>query len=1284
MGLLDYFRSRSQEQRLKRKWTDTGVEVYIGARLSAPSPEALLEATDGVPPELCVTYAYLSQLASEGLCSILEDSVLVPWRSVYKLQKDTAHTGALESLELPPVRALRPVLGCEGVLSDGDFELRIQEWAENGAVAPVASRVGAVVQVGKTDFLLPETVWETVHAVEQFAARDGTHRSQHEHELAWGLIRAQADAAGALYASPYLETTLVVTPQSLRLPLAKEQTAFGKVFTVAPTFDGAPSNWLRAFDGFNSVQSHYDLTGGGRQRVRVIISEPVRQVLQVIKREMPGRRVSGSRAEKFIHNPWAFLGDAAHEVLREEEFVQDKGLAGALVAAFSVVPRTREGRIEHVELIVTEHFADGAARTESEAFVDADELDRFAGQLQQALLQERERFAWKEYDLTIDAESATQLEYAQQVCHLWRHQPDERISFDDVYELSDYSTRIEGIGVATAIYVPVMQKPSTDGEEKPGWVPEDLTPMVRVTLQGHEGQVLIPLTSAWVDEFDKQVGEAEQEGKRTVSNAALPTSLGTEQARTLIDGFRAMLGTEGKVKGPGQTKTEHKKAPRETLLVKTNFHAVDYLEERKSVLELPSDAAARLPRSLRPSIELKSHQRYGVAWFQHLVSKAPTDCRGALLADDMGLGKTLQLLILLGAYYEENPAAAPSLVLAPKTLLENWAAEVGKFFNPSFPEVLVLYGEELTERKQPLGLIDERLRDRQVTQLLRPNWVGQAKILISTYEVLTSYEFSLAKQPFAFVICDEAQRIKTPGTQVTLAVKKLKADFRIACTGTPVENSLADLWCLFDFVQPGLLGGLEEFGKTYRRPIECETEAHREALHRLQAVIAPQTLRRTKADIKSDLPKKVFVHRSVTDRSLRFSEILGHHERLEVAMSEHQNVLYKAGLKKLQDASDERDARKRTRLSFAALHLMKAVCAEPYCLPGSKFLPDKQGVERHLANSPKLAWLMERLREVREACEKAIVFTEVREVQAALFYFLKEMFGLKPFVINGDSQNRQQYIERFSSKDGFDVIILSTLAAGAGLNVTAANHVFHFTRAWNPAKENQATDRAYRIGATRDVYVYCPVTVAEGYSTFDVRLDELLKQKAGLADSTMGGSTMESLLNGSGRDVSMTELVGEGGVGVALPRRFLSMDDVDRLDGYSFELFCRLLWSKAGYQAFLTPKVKGDGGVDIVAFSGRSGELIQCKSSNRELGWDAIKEVATGAARYQARYSGTVFRRLAVTNQSFTSGAREQALMNKVDLVERQRLEELLSRYPITNIELDDELASDPTALKAA
>ncbi len=1296
MGLFDFFKramgASPDERILQTGWSELGVRIEFSRPIIGTVAESLLDAIDDAGAEDTVLGAYLAQLVTDGHCLIDSSGATIPWQNIYELQASAEHVGAVPLLGLPAVGPLRPVLSSEGSLSDEDFSLEVMGWTDGTENASTPDMKGAVAYFGDHAQMLSAAAWATLDAIRVFAARDSDNRNQHDQELAWGRIRRLADRAGAFYTTPYLETTYILSPDALRLPLSREETPFGRVFTVAPTFEGSPDGWLTAFDGFNEVQPHYNLTRG-TGRVSVVISEPVRKVLSAIKREMPGRRVAGTKAEKFIHNPWAFLGEAAHDVLNEKDFQHDKAEAGAVAAYFSLLPENADGRITEVALTITEHYSDGSARTDRKVFGAAEQLDRFLVALRTGLEDDRERFAWDEYDLSIDGDSAGQLELGTQIAHLWKNQPAERISFEDIYELAEYSGRIEGIGAAKPIYVPVFQSDKKESEDGSGWLPSDLTPMVKITLQGHEGPVLIPLTKQWVEDFEKQVAQAEATKSAEVNNSSLPTPLPTNQARTLVDGFRSVLGAQDKIKGDGTSKPREKKGLRETLLVKTNFHGVDYREERKTSLKLPDGAKPVLPRSLRPGIKLKSHQMHGVAWFQHLVSKAPSECRGALLADDMGLGKTLQLLAVLGWYYENRPAAAPSVIFAPKSLLENWANESTKFFNPSFPEVLVLYGDELRERKQPLGLIDSQLQSKGIVELLKPNWAGTAKVIITTYEVLTSYEFSFARQPFAFVICDEAQRIKTPGTLVTLAAKKLKADFRIACTGTPVENSLADLWCLFDFVQPGLLGALEEFGKSYRRPIECDTEDQKKALGQLQLTISPQTLRRTKADIADELKQKYFAFKRSQDSKLAYKGFLEDHERLEIAITDHQRLLYKGGLKKLQDAAKESNGRKRAQLSFGALHLMKAVCAEPYCLPGTKFLMDKNGREAHLSNSPKLSWLLEQLSEVKKSGEKAIVFTELREAQAALYYFLKDTFKIKPFVINGDSQGRQGYIDKFSATEGFDVIILSTLAAGAGLNVTAANHVFHFTRAWNPAKEAQATDRAFRIGQEKDVYVYCPTVVAEEFSTFEVRLDELLKRKAKLSGATLddGGLTagldksLTAMLNGSGKDASFTDLVGEGSNGEALPMRPLTMDEVDRMDGFGFEVFCCILWAKRGYQAHVTPKRGGDGGIDVVALNGREGELLQCKSSiNSEVGWDAIKEVTAGAARYQARFAGTRMRKTAVTNQRFTSGAVLQAEANHVELVTRVQLEVLLSAHPVTNHEFDDALMYWSSALQEA
>jgi SNF2 family DNA or RNA helicase len=256
---------------------------------------------------------------------------------------------------------------------------------------------------------------------------------------------------------------------------------------------------------------------------------------------------------------------------------------------------------------------------------------------------------------------------------------------------------------------------------------------------------------------------------------------------------------------------------------------------------------------------------------QHLWRLSPSSCRGALLADDMGLGKTIQLLTFIAACLEDDPGMDPVLVVAPVALLENWQEEIDKFFLPGALPVLTLYGETLSTKQIPKALLDAELASEGITRLLKKGWVGDAKVVLTTYETLRGLEFSLAAQRWSIMICDEAQKIKNPNAMVTRAAKKQNVRFRIACTGTPVENTLTDIWCLFDFIQAGLLGALSEFGRRYRKPIEAETDEEKERVEELRGIIKPQLLRREKKDVAKDLPAKT------TDQACR-----------RLPMSQHQ------------------------------------------------------------------------------------------------------------------------------------------------------------------------------------------------------------------------------------------------------------------------------------------------------------------------------------------------------------------------------------------------------------
>jgi hypothetical protein len=282
------------------------------------------------------------------------------------------------------------------------------------------------------------------------------------------------------------------------------------------------------------------------------------------------------------------------------------------------------------------------------------------------------------------------------------------------------------------------------------------------------------------------------------------------------------------------------------------------------------------------------------------------------------------------------------------------------------------------------------------------------------------------------------------------------------------------------------------------------------------------------------------------------------------------------------------------------------------------------------------------------------------------------VFDYSPDIINGDtiasashSASRQKRIKTFQASTGFGVLILSPIAVGFGVNIQEANHVIHYTRTWNPAKEDQATDRAHRIGQVREVFVYCPVVYADDFVTFDVKLDALLQSKRSLA---------EDMLNGSG-DVQPSEFrVDDVTPGDdPLVSTQVTLDDALRMRWDAFECLVAAIWTKKGYnRVYRTPAI--DDGVDVVAISGRSGDLVQCKSSgvdDADLSWDAVKDVVTGEAAYRLRHPGVEFRKACVTNQHFNSTTVTHAGLNHVDLYDQERLEKSLQQYPVTMLDVE-------------
>jgi hypothetical protein len=878
------------------------------------------------------------------------------------------------------------------------------------------------------------------------------------------------------------------------------------------------------------------------------------------------------------------------------------------------------------------------------------------GKLDRALSKSSPLLGWKGYDFELRGESRrhlTELRAAQA--------GGIAVTYAEVHDLSRYADRVDGIGIEPPYYSPYIAKKS----EQAGWFPDNVDLLISYPSTDGGEPVRLRVSRDDLRHLDEAMQSAEQQGQSTVTLPWLPKPMAISEAKTLVEAFDAARKSVEQGRQPARpdkpAEPEPSSRSSKTLILRTNINTVDYAEQRKTMLG-HSRHAPRLPSGLQTTATLLPHQQEGLAWLQQRhAARESFEMRGALLADDMGLGKTFQLLAFMAEWLERQPATEPMLVVAPVSLLENWQEEIQKFFLPETLPLLIAYGSALKALRVPVHQIDERLRQQDgLVGFLKPGWIGSAKLVLTTYETLRDLEFSFAEQRWSIMVCDEAQRIKNPAAMVTRAAKKQNVGFRIACTGTPVENTLADLWCLFDFIQPGLLGALNAFGRRYRKPIEAKTEEERQRVQELRALIEPQILRRTKAEVAKNLPRKIMVEACRT-----------------LPLSQHQRMLYSHAIDLFKKRRDPASA-SPFKNHLGLLHYLRLMCTDPQRPRETVFKSEPLSLYR--SKAPKMDWLLNELERIRRRGEKVIVFCEFREIQRWLQHAIQASLQFNADIINGDTSasahrhdSRQKRLKAFQSQPGFGVIILSPVAVGFGVNIQAANHVIHYTRTWNPAKEDQATDRAYRIGQTKDVFVYCPVVCAPDFTTFDAKLDELLSHKRSLAEDMLNGAA-----DISADDFKIVEVVPPA-QSMGIDER-IDLDSVLRMDGRSFEGLIAALWAKQGYAdaCFCTP-TSGDHGVDVVAISGNKGVLIQTKasgSSGKRLGWEAVKDVVTGCLVYESQYPTVHFQKVIVTNQYFNANAKESAKRHGVHVYEQSNLEALLNQFTVTTFDVERALSS--------
>ncbi|TVP76145.1 DEAD/DEAH box helicase [Thioalkalivibrio sp.] len=564
---------------------------------------------------------------------------------------------------------------------------------------------------------------------------------------------------------------------------------------------------------------------------------------------------------------------------------------------------------------------------------------------------------------------------------------------------------------------------------------------VQALLEGDDG--LVFFRGQWIEVDRERLQQALDHWKAVEADGGL----------SFIEGMRLLAGAPGDLKDKAELEEQ-----REWAFAQPGAWLADTLRQ------LSDPAASGPPLALRAT--LRPYQVKGMDW---LWLCARTGL-GACLADDMGLGKTVQVLAALLRKQAELPKSPPALLVVPASLIGNWKQEAARFA-PTL-RLFIAHRSEAGEADLAAPTAET---------------LSGADLVITTYGMLTRLDWP-ARTRWSWVILDEAQAIKNHGTRQSRAVRKLDAEARMVLTGTPVENHLGDLWSLFDFINPGLLGTASQF-REFVKTLRKDHNAHFGPLRRL---VAPYILRRLKTDrgIIADLPDKTEM-------------------KVYCGLTAVQARLYSQTAGRLQKELEHSDGMQRRGLVLAYLMRFKQICNHPDQLTRSGDYADSDS-----AKFQRLAGLCE---EIASRGEKALVFTQFREMTEPLERSLAGVFGRNGLVLHGGTpvKERSRMVERFQREDGPPFFVLSLKAGGTGLNLTAASHVIHFDRWWNPAIENQATDRAFRIGQRRNVLVHKFITSG----TLEEKIDALMDEKQGTADAILGDGAEKALTEMNDREL---------------------------------------------------------------------------------------------------------------------------------------------------------------------
>jgi SNF2 family DNA or RNA helicase/HJR/Mrr/RecB family endonuclease len=777
----------------------------------------------------------------------------------------------------------------------------------------------------------------------------------------------------------------------------------------------------------------------------------------------------------------------------------------------------------------------------------------------------------------------------------------KRSEIDSLFiETRQFSARVKELGIWKAPELPFLAKEANE------WSSDSFHFEVQDKIISFPKEDLEKVINEIEDNIRNSVGET------TINGTSILTD--PEFLRVLQDFSPYRPDPPDNGEEGGEASEDKPEGPM-VLLTQENFDEVNF---KLSLKPREKQISNQNTDFLNPQITLKQHQIEGLNW---LVKSYNVALPGVLMADDMGLGKTLQALSFLALLKRENiiKERKPILIVAPVSLLKNWEDEHNKHLNDEGLGLLCkLFGNHLKEYKTiKSNDVKEGFATLETEKLFVFDW------FLTTYETLRDYQTSFAEINFSCIIFDEIQKAKNPRSLLTHATKVINSEFSVGLTGTPVENSIADLWTILDILSPSRLNyDLKSFLETYPEDNIDKLKNLSDLLLKSSNGLPSFILRRMKDEVVKDtLPTKTIVNSSET--TLKMEPL-----QSKAYLNAHSNL------------------KAKELTTIQAIHQFRTISLHP-----APEQANELNIDNFINSSARMKVTFQELDKIKVKNEKVLIFLERRSMQPVIAGIIREKYKLEftPMIINGAVSGlaRQNMVDKFQgSKVGFDVMILSPKAGGVGLTLTAANNVIHLERWWNPAVEDQCTDRVYRIGQTKPVKVITPLSKNEVLMerSFDIVLDNLLTRKRAISK----GVFIPTLVNP--KDFS-DDLLGT-------PKTSMSIDDVDNLEPLNFEKYVKSeLDNMTNLQTRFTQR-SYDYGADLIVINtiNNKSAILQCKhrsDKSRSVSDDACNEVLNATRNYDLTNPKLY---LISNSQNPTSSCLQKANQNNINLIFREKL----------------------------